>query len=138
MAQKLGNEAIRLNKITNVSGRQYAFPDVVRRENGMPTHFTMIKNYPVQGFATGDVVPLVLIELEARLEKMQSCIVNTVHDSMVIDIHPNEKEYVLSIINTLNEDLDKLIEEAYDIKMNVPLLLEAKIGPNWLDTKDVI
>jgi len=136
--KKLGNEAIRLNKITNVSGRQYAFPDVVRRENGMPTHFTMIKNYPVQGFATGDVVPLVLIELEARLEKMQSCIVNTVHDSMVIDIHPNEKEYVLSIINTLNEDLDKLIEEAYDIKMNVPLLLEAKIGPNWLDTKDVI
>jgi DNA polymerase I-like protein with 3'-5' exonuclease and polymerase domains len=98
----------------------------------------MIKNYPVQGFATGDVVPLVLIELEARLEKMQSCIVNTVHDSMVIDIHPNEKEYVLQIINTLNEDLDKLIEEAYDIKMNVPLLLEAKIGPNWLDTKDVI
>jgi|TARA_R110000822_G_scaffold18997_2_gene62187 DNA polymerase I-like protein with 3'-5' exonuclease and polymerase domains len=136
--KKLGNEAIRFNKITNVSGRQYAFPDVVRRDNGMPTHFTMIKNYPVQGFATGDVVPLVLIELEARLEKMQSCIVNTVHDSMVIDIHPNEKEYVLQIINTLNEDLDKLIEEAYDIKMNVPLLLEAKIGPNWLDTKDVI
>jgi hypothetical protein len=34
-------------------------------------------------------------------------------------------------------DLDRLIEEAYDIKMNVPLLLEAKIGPNWLDTKDV-
>ena len=136
--KKLGNEAIRFNKITNVSGRQYAFPDVVRRDNGMPTHFTMIKNYPVQGFATGDVVPLVLIELEARLEKLQSCIVNSVHDSMVIDIHPNEKEYVLSIINTLNEDLDKLIEEAYNIKMNVPLLLEAKIGPNWLDTRDVI
>jgi DNA polymerase-1 len=98
----------------------------------------MIKNYPVQGFATGDVVPLVLIELEARLEKLQSCVVNSVHDSMVVDVHPNEKEYVLATIDTLNKDLDKLIEEAYDIQMNVPLLLEAKIGPNWLDTKDVI
>jgi DNA polymerase-1 len=136
--KKLGDEAIRLHKITNVSGRQYAFPDVTRRENGSPTHFTMIKNYPVQGFATGDVVPLVLIELEARLEKLQSCVVNSVHDSMVVDVHPNEKEYVLATIDTLNKDLDNLIEEAYDIQMNVPLLLEAKIGPNWLDTKDVI
>jgi len=25
----------------------------------------------------------------------------------------------------------------YKVRMNVPLLLEAKIGPNWLDTKDV-
>jgi DNA polymerase I-like protein with 3'-5' exonuclease and polymerase domains len=57
---------------------------------------------------------------------------------MVVDVHPNEKEYVLATIDTLNKDLDKLIEEAYDIQMNVPLLLEAKIGPNWLDTKDVI
>lgn len=135
--KKLGNEAIRLNKITNVSGRQYAFPEVTRRDNGTPSHFTMIKNYPVQGFATGDVVPLVLIELEARLEKLQSCVVNSVHDSIVVDVHPDEKEYVLATIDTLNMDLDRLIEEAYDIKMNVPLLLEAKIGPNWLDTKDV-
>jgi DNA polymerase I-like protein with 3'-5' exonuclease and polymerase domains len=79
----------------------------------------------------------VLIELEARLEKLQSCVVNSVHDSIVVDVHPNEKEYVLATIDTLNMDLDRLIEEAYDIKMNVPLLLEAKIGPNWLDTKDV-
>ncbi len=41
------------------------------------------------------------------------------------------------MIHTLNEDLTGLIEEAYGVTMNVPLLLEAKIGPNWLDTKDV-
>ena len=135
--KNLANEALRFNKITNVSGRQYAFPNVVRKANGGVSHFTMIKNYPVQGFATGDVVPLVLIELEARLEKLQSCIVNSVHDSMVVDVHPDEKEYVLATIDSLNEDLNQLVEEAYDVKMNVPLLLEAKIGKNWLDIKDV-
>jgi DNA polymerase I-like protein with 3'-5' exonuclease and polymerase domains len=56
---------------------------------------------------------------------------------MVIDVHPNEKDQVLQIITDINECLDSLIEQAYNVKMNVPLLLEAKIGPNWLDTKDV-
>ena len=97
----------------------------------------MIKNYPVQGFSTGDIVPLVLVELEERLSKLQSCLVNTVHDSTVVDVHPEEVPYVTSIIDTLNRDLNDIIEEAYGVTMNVPLLLEAKIGPNWLDTKDV-
>jgi len=135
--KKLGKEAVNLLKITNVSGRQYAFPDVHRRENGSISHMTNIKNYPVQGFATGDVVPVVLMELEERLKPLQSCLVNTVHDSAVIDIHPKEKEYVIAMIHTMNEDLTRLIAEAYDVEMNVPLLLEAKIGPNWLDTVDV-
>ena len=78
------------------------------------------------------------LELEERLRPLQSCLVNTVHDSAVVDVHPNEKEYVLQIINDLNKDLDNIIQEAYDIELCVPMLLEAKIGNNWLDTVDVI
>ena len=135
--KKLGKEALSLLKITNVSGRQYAFPDVHRRENGSVSHMTNIKNYPVQGFATGDVVPVVLMELDERLKPLRSCLVNTVHDSAVIDIHPEEKENVIAIIHSMNEDLNRIIAEAYDVEMNVPLLLEAKIGSNWLDSVDV-
>ena len=134
---QLGNEAVNEGKITNVSGRQYAFPDVMRRENGTVSHFTMIKNYPVQGFATGDVVPVVLIELDRLLQPMQSCLVNSVHDSMVIDTHPDEINDVLNIINLINTNLNDMIQKQYNIKVNVPLLLESKIGDNWLDTKDV-
>lgn len=135
--KNLAEEALRFNKITNISGRQYAFPDIQRRENGMPTHFTMIKNYPVQGFATGDVVPIVLNKLHELLQPLQSCVVNTVHDSMVVDVHPDETQQVLDIITYLNNNINELVEETYQVKMNVPLLLEAKIGPNWLDTVDV-
>jgi len=135
--KNLADEAVRFNKITNVSGRQYAFPDVRRNQRGGVTHFTMIKNYPVQGFATGDVVPVVLIELEERLSHLHSCLVNTVHDSTVVDVHPYEREEVLQIIDDMNEGLNDLIEKAYGVVMNVPLLLESKIGPNWLDVDDV-
>lgn len=135
--KELGNEAMRFMKITNVSGRQYAFPDVTRRSNGSVTHFTMIKNYPVQGFATGDVVPVVLIELEKNLDGLQSCVVNSVHDSVVIDVHPDETEKVIQIIRDMNAGLNKLVEDAYGVTMNVPLMLEAGLGPNWLEQKDV-
>ena len=135
--ENLADEALRFMKITNVSGRQYAFPDVTRRSSGSPTHFTMIKNYPVQGFATGDVVPVVLNEMHKRLRQKKSCLVNTVHDSTVVDVHPDEKDDVLGMVNDLNNDLNNIIESTYGIELNVPMLLEAKIGRNWLDTVDV-
>lgn len=133
---ELADEALRFNKITTPSGRQYAFPNVMRRKNGGVTNFTMIKNYPVQGFSTGCIVPVVLMEMEERLSKLNSCLVNTVHDSTVIDVHPEEEKAVLEIISSMNTGLNDLIEKTYNVTMNVPLLLEAKIGPNWLDVID--
>ena len=111
--------------------------DVVRKASGRVSHFTQIKNYPVQSFATADIVPIALIHVDDLLSGMQSCIVNSVHDSIIIDIHPDEEEKVISIINQTNEVLSELITLRWGIKFNVPLLLESKIGPNWLDTKDV-
>ncbi len=134
--KKLANEALATEKITNKSGRQYAFPDVERIGKRV-THFTMIKNYPVQGFATGDVVPVVLNEMHKRLRQKESCLVNTVHDSMVVDVHPGEKDFVINLVEDLNKDLNNIVEETYGIRMNVPMLLEAKIGNNWLDTVDI-
>ena len=91
----------------------------------------------MQGFATGDVVPVVLIEMEKNLQGMQSCIVNTVHDSMVIDVHPDETQQVIKLVEEMNNGLNGLVEKYYGVTMNVPLLLEAKLGDNWLDTVDV-
>jgi DNA polymerase I-like protein with 3'-5' exonuclease and polymerase domains len=68
---------------------------------------------------------------------MQSCIVNTVHDSIVIDVHPNEKEKVLRVIKAANDSLINIVNRKWNIDFNLPLLLEAKIGDNWLDTVDV-
>jgi len=134
---RLAKEALETNMITTPSGRQFAFPNVERRMNGTVSYFTQIKNYPVQSFATADVVPLVLIEIDKALDRYNSCVVNTVHDSIVIDIHPQETEDVLNIIRNMNRTLNNLINMTFKIDFNVPLLLEAKIGDNWLDTKDV-
>jgi len=135
---RLAKEAVNTRKITTPSGREFAFPDVVRKHTGRVSHFTQIKNYPVQSFATADIVPIALLHIDGLLKGMQSCIVNTVHDSIVIDVHPDEERKVLEVIQQTNKDLPNLITIRWGLVFNVPLLLEAKIGPNWLDTKDVI
>ncbi len=33
--------------------------------------------------------------------------------------------------------MNNIINKQFKIDFNVPLLLEAKIGNNWLDTKDI-
>ena len=73
------------------------------------SHFTQIKNYPVQGFATGDIVPLALLHIDHLLQGKKSCIVNTVHDSIVIDVHPDEEGQVINIIDQTNKALPELI-----------------------------
>ena len=137
---KLADEAVNTTRITTPSGREFSFPYVARKRNGTISYFTQIKNYPVQSFATADIVPLAFIYIDKMLlaNKLKSCIVNTVHDSVVIDIHPDEESTVMRIINTTSDNMVPLINTRWGVDFNVPLLLEAKIGPNWLDTKDIV
>jgi len=135
---RLAKEAINTGHITTPSGREFSFPDVVRKASGRVSHFTQIKNYPVQSFATADIVPIALLFIDEQLAYAKSCIVNTVHDSIVIDVHPHEERLVMQAIHKTNEELPALIAGRWGIHFNVPLLLEAKMGPNWLDTKDVL
>ena len=135
---KLAKEVMNTGKVRIPSGREFSFPDVVRRRDGSVSHFTQIKNYPVQSFATADIVPLILTHIAKKLEVLQSKVVNSVHDSIVIDVHPDEIDTVISLIKNINNTMKALIEQQFAISLNVPLLLEAKIGNNWLDTKDVL
>lgn len=129
--QALGYRIVRIP-----SGREYSFPNVQRRRDGTVTNFTAIKNYPVQGFATADIVPLVVVEIYKRLDKLQSVVVNSVHDSIVIDVHPDEVERVKHVIEDTQRNLHLLIKQRWNVEFNVPLALEAKIGDNWLEQKE--
>ena len=133
----LASQAVGYKYIKIPSGREYAFPQVQRKRDGSVTYFTQIKNYPVQGFATGDIVPLALVEIYNRLKPYRSCVVNSVHDSIVIDVHPEEIDTCIQVVNGVQSDLTQLINDRWGINFNVPLALEAKIGDNWLEQSEV-
>ena len=133
----LATQAVGYKFIKIPSGREYAFPQVQRKRDGSVTFFTQIKNYPVQGFATGDIVPLALVEIYNRLKPYRSCVVNSVHDSIVIDVHPEEIDTCIQVVDSVQSDLTQLINDRWGINFNVPLALEAKIGDNWLEQSEV-
>jgi DNA polymerase I-like protein with 3'-5' exonuclease and polymerase domains len=135
---RLAQEAMNTGMIKTPSGREFAFKNMQRYANGKVSHFTQIKNYPVQSFATADIVPVVLMEIEKQLSQLKSCIVNTVHDSIVIDVHPEEKQRVTFILKSINTNMKSIIDKQFQIDFNVPLKLDMKIGNNWLDTNDIM
>ena len=135
--EKLQNEAIRTKVVTLPTGRQYAFPKVERMSWGGSSFSTQIKNYPVQGFATADIVPLACIGIQELLEehKTKSLLINTVHDSIVADVFPGEERVVASCLNNGCLGVIQRMKNMYGIDFNVPLDVELKVGSNWLDTK---
>jgi DNA polymerase I-like protein with 3'-5' exonuclease and polymerase domains len=134
--KSLARQVLSYGYIKVPSGREFSFPDVKRKRDGTITHFTQIKNYPVQSFATADIVPAVLVDIHNRLKYLQSCIVNSVHDSIVIDIHPEEIDAVKSIMDDVNKNLNSFICKRFSIDTDIPIVMEGSIGSSWLEQED--
>ena len=130
----LANEVMETGMVTTPTGRQFAFPDAKRRAYGGITYFTNIKNYPVQSLST-DIVQLTLLILEQKMrtQKLHSVIVNSVHDSVVIDTYPDEETIVLKLIEETEQQLRDTLLLRFQVDFDVPLTIECKTGPNWMD-----
>ena len=135
--EKLQDEAVSHKVITLPTGREYAFPKAERMPWGGSSYSTQIKNYPVQGFATADIVPLACINIQNLFDKnnLKSILINTVHDSVVVDVHPNERGIAVELMRKGSLQVIDSLKEIYGIDFNVPLDTEVKIGNNWLNLK---
>mgnify|MGYP003116759353 CR=1 FL=1 len=79
----------------------------------------------------------VLVDLEKRLRPYKSVICNTVHDSIVIDCHPDEEEQVVAILKFSMLGVAADLKKRYKINYLMPVEIEIKKGENWLDTNVV-
>ncbi len=137
--ENLQSEAIRYKRVKLPTGREYAFPYAERTPWGGSTYGTQIKNYPVQGFATADIVPLACINIYKLMQEqgVKSLLVNTVHDSIVADVYPGEEDVMSKIFKQGTSNVIPSLKEYYKINFNVPLDTETKIGINWLQMEDI-
>lgn len=135
--QELQDTAISKHIIELPTGRQYIFPDVQRAWHGGATKATQICNYPVQGFATADIVPCAIIRLAKQAQGLKSRIVLTVHDSIMVDTYPGEESIVIEMLKNVGDAVEEELFTRYGIKMFVPLTVEVKHGPNAMELKKV-
>jgi DNA polymerase-1 len=135
--QSLMNGTLKDGTVQTPSGRQYFWPNVERTRNQRVTNATQILNYPVQGFSA-DLVQLSCIRAFRlfKAQNLRSKIILTVHDSIVVDTHPDEIDQVKSILTEAMTKVGEESEKLFNYKLVVPLDIEISGGINWLDQEE--
>jgi DNA polymerase I-like protein with 3'-5' exonuclease and polymerase domains len=122
------------------TGLEFFWPDT-KLEGDWITNSTQICNYPVQSVATGDIIPIGLIKLwhEMKSRGMQSFLVNTIHDSAIAELHPDELDEFAEISSdALTTYVYRYLYDVYDYKWAVPLAAGLKIGTHWSEGEETL
>ena len=82
-------------------------------------------NAPIQG-SNADIIKIAMVRLHEVLKNYQAHLLLQVHDELVFEIPPQEWE-------ELQPQIKSVMENA--VQLSVPLLVEARVGENWMETK---
>ena len=96
---------------------------------GYTNVFTEAYNRPIQG-AGSDWNKIMLSSLNSRLKGWQSHVCADIHDSLIIDIHPEEKQEVTLLIKDTYSLFDELFHHYFEQELKMKYVSEYKIGKN--------
>ena len=125
------------------TGRKFCFKEYysdstwsTRTYNFSPTE---LKNYPIQGLATGDIVPMMLGIIFRELRGRDDVkMVNTIHDSLMFDVEldsvPSFIEGITAILKNTHEYFENIFKKPLALKLNAG----ASVGINWFDMKEIV
>lgn len=117
------------------SGRVLNFKDILDR----PEWYLIpkIKNYPVQSFGS-DLVLLARVSLFNRLlsKNFKSLLINTIHDSIVLDIYKEEWYNINMIVKEVFKDLPENIRNIWKFDLGMKVSVEASVLTTGEDIHD--
>lgn len=115
------------------SGRILRFPPGNRGEE---YSITAIKNYPVQSFATADIMPLAMCVIDKRMVdyRFNAKLICQVHDSIVFDCPKEEINDLSNMCVGVFEELPGIIRAFWGYDFNIPLTGEVEYGPSYGET----
>lgn len=121
-------------KLVTCTGLIFYFPTTYITNTGYITNTSNIYNYPVQSLATAEMIPIFVTYLWHYMKdaKLESFLVNTIHDSVITEERENETEIINKMADeAFTVDVVKYLDKVYNIKFNIPLELEHKVGKFW-------
>lgn len=102
---------------------------------------TELKNWPIQGFATGDVVPMMVGILLRKLEEagisQDALLVMTVHDSVVLDTTEEVCYKAASIAKETLENAPMYLKMYFNIDFPCQLKVGVEAGDNWQNKEEI-
>ena len=112
--------------VSTLFGRRRTLPELASTNfNVRASGERMARNTPIQGTAA-DVIKLAMVRVWKRLrdEKMESRLILTVHDELIVEAPEAEAEKAAQI---LREEMEGCVQYA------VPLSTDVHAGKNWLE-----
>lgn len=90
-------------------------------------------NYQVQSFCTADIhmIALGLLFRKAQEYRDRMLLINTVHDSVLVDCKLAFLEECVMMIKSTMESVVQRLREKFGIDFDLPLKVECKSGPSW-------
>lgn len=133
--QEWAYEVLNTGKLRTPYGMIFRWPGTKMRR-GRIDNVTNIYNYPVQGFATAEIIPIALVHFWHRTKDMPIVILNTIHDSIIARVHKDVvEEYKEIIKQSLTYDVYEFLRTVYKYEFRVPLGVGIKVSRNWGDSK---
>lgn len=120
-------------KLTIPSGLEFFWPDT-KLQNDFVINTPSICNYPVQSYATADIIPIAVTKLwhDIKANNLQSFLINTIHDSAIMEVHPDEEDHLKDIgFKAFTEYVYTYLKQVYNDEFTVPLGAEFKLGSHW-------
>lgn len=98
---------------------------------------TELKNYPVQGLATGDIVPMMLGILYRKFkDHIGVRLVNTVHDSILFDVLDGQLEKTIKEVFDVLTNTHVYFEKTFGFPLALKLSAGCSVGKNWFEMKE--
>ena len=132
------NNVVARKLLRTALGMIYFWPDVKVNRYGYNNRTTEINNYPIQGSATAEIIPIALIHFWHRTRAGgKITLLNTIHDSIVSKVHKDSvEEYKELSKQALTHDVYNYLRDVYDYQFTVPLGVGVKVSRNWGKTKE--
>lgn len=132
--QRMVQEVSTTKKIVMPTGRIYQF----EKNKWDEWPIAAIKNWPRQGLGA-DLMSIARVSFYRRFKdaNINGVCVNTVHDSIVCDIHRLEVDRVTEIFHSVFRDIPINFKRLFGIEFDLPLKCEVSIGNNMKDLTEV-
>lgn len=125
-------EVLNTGKLRTPYGMIFYWPGTSMKASGYIDNTTNIFNYPIQGFATAEIIPIALVHFWHRTRDLPIQVWNTVHDSIVSRIHKDYvAEYEEISKQCLTHDVYTFLRDVYKYDFTVPLGVGVKVGRHW-------
>jgi len=117
-----------LEQVVSISGRVRRLPGVNSSEQGIRAEAERLAiNSPVQGFASGDLKAMAMVEIHRTFSRDQLRIVGEVHDSILFWVRQGLEKQILPKVKHIMEH-PSLFKD-FKINFTVPLVADIEIGP---------